>query len=336
MSRRRKGDPVGPTGVLVSTARPNTPRWLRDRRDGIGGSEAPAVLGLCPYRTPLDVWAEKTGRVPLGDDGPPSEAAYFGHVLETVVASEWMARQPAGRWRLVGCPGIAAHRDDRWRRCTVDRLVATADSPVPVALLECKTSGAGGSEWGSPDGPPVHALVQVQHSLAVLGYPSGWVAALVGGRGGFSFRSWLIERDDEFCALLVEAEREFWRSVETGVEPRARDRRDESAVRALYRHSHPGEVVTLPVEAADDLDEYDRAHLEESAARARKADARARLLQHLGEAENGLCPDTGRLVCSWRGAVRESLDAAALRENEPEIAAKYTRTTPVRTFRTHD
>jgi predicted phage-related endonuclease len=43
----------------------NTPeQWLADRRKCIGGSDIDAILGLSPYRTPVDVWAEKTGRSP--------------------------------------------------------------------------------------------------------------------------------------------------------------------------------------------------------------------------------------------------------------------------------
>ncbi len=30
--------------------------WLNERRKGIGGSDIGAILGLSPYRTPVDVW----------------------------------------------------------------------------------------------------------------------------------------------------------------------------------------------------------------------------------------------------------------------------------------
>ena len=37
--------------------------WLALRRGYIGGSDAAAVVGLSPYVTPYQVWAEKTGKV---------------------------------------------------------------------------------------------------------------------------------------------------------------------------------------------------------------------------------------------------------------------------------
>ena len=36
--------------------------WLKARRGGIGGSDVAACLGLNPWRTPVQVWEDKTGR----------------------------------------------------------------------------------------------------------------------------------------------------------------------------------------------------------------------------------------------------------------------------------
>jgi putative phage-type endonuclease len=36
-------------------------QWLAERRKGIGGSDAAAILGLNPYKTNIELWEEKTG-----------------------------------------------------------------------------------------------------------------------------------------------------------------------------------------------------------------------------------------------------------------------------------
>jgi len=36
-------------------------QWLELRRQGIGGSDAAAILGMNPWKSPMDVWLEKTG-----------------------------------------------------------------------------------------------------------------------------------------------------------------------------------------------------------------------------------------------------------------------------------
>lgn len=63
--------------------------WLEGRRTGIGGSDVAAVLGLNPWKTPLDVWNDKLG---LSEDKGMTEPAYWGTVLEDTVAKEFQLR----------------------------------------------------------------------------------------------------------------------------------------------------------------------------------------------------------------------------------------------------
>ena len=59
-----------------------------DRLTGLGGSDIGAILGLSPYKTPVNVWAEKTRRAE-----PVRETLQmrFGTFAEEFVASEYSA-----------------------------------------------------------------------------------------------------------------------------------------------------------------------------------------------------------------------------------------------------
>ena len=37
------------------------PEWLRERRHGIGASDAAALYGESPWQSPMSLWAEKRG-----------------------------------------------------------------------------------------------------------------------------------------------------------------------------------------------------------------------------------------------------------------------------------
>jgi len=50
--------------------------WLQERRKGIGGSDAAAVLGLSKWKTPYALWLKKTGQGT--DDGADSAAISTG------------------------------------------------------------------------------------------------------------------------------------------------------------------------------------------------------------------------------------------------------------------
>ena len=40
----------------------NNQDFTEERRHFIGGSDIGAILGLNPYKSPVDVWMEKTGK----------------------------------------------------------------------------------------------------------------------------------------------------------------------------------------------------------------------------------------------------------------------------------
>ena len=42
----------------VVKIRHNTPEWLEMRRTGIGASDAAAVLGISPFKTNVELWAQ--------------------------------------------------------------------------------------------------------------------------------------------------------------------------------------------------------------------------------------------------------------------------------------
>ena len=41
----------------------NRIEWLKARQKGIGGADVAAILGINPYRTPLDIYREKTTEI---------------------------------------------------------------------------------------------------------------------------------------------------------------------------------------------------------------------------------------------------------------------------------
>ncbi|NBW23303.1 MAG: hypothetical protein EBR82_86705 [Caulobacteraceae bacterium] len=56
-----------------------TPERMAERRKGIGASEVPAIVGLSPWATPMDVWLSKQeGHTPE----PETEAQRNGHRME--------------------------------------------------------------------------------------------------------------------------------------------------------------------------------------------------------------------------------------------------------------
>jgi len=72
--------------VLVDTAALSEAEWLAWRRQGIGGSDAAAILGISPWRTARDLYDDKLGSISAQDDSGIWVALEMGHLLEDLVA----------------------------------------------------------------------------------------------------------------------------------------------------------------------------------------------------------------------------------------------------------
>lgn len=210
---------------LVSTHDMSRDEWLGVRKQGIGSSDAAAAVGLNPYKSPLELWMDKTGRKspsPVSQDDEESPT-YWGTLLEPIVAAHYTKRT-GNRVRKVNA--VLQHRDPdkSWMLANIDREIVGVSE---VQILECKTAGINGARlW--KEGVPEYVQLQVQHQLAVTGKAAADVAVLLGGQQLDIHR---IARDGALIEQLIQLEREFWHYVETDTPPPADG--SESADRAL-------------------------------------------------------------------------------------------------------
>jgi putative phage-type endonuclease len=188
--------------------------WLSARRSGIGGSDIAAILGLSPWRTPLDVYRDKLE----GTEQPQTEAMRWGLLLEDIIAREYAYRAGV---RIQRVNSLIRSRDREWAIATLDRVVLPARGRARVTggelrgadgVLECKVVGpyAAGA-WGrgdDPDAVPLHCAAQCMWYLGITGLPWCDVAALIGGQRLIIRR---IERDEETISAMFARAETFWR-----------------------------------------------------------------------------------------------------------------------------
>jgi len=281
--------------------------WLELRRQGIGGSDAPIVLGLSRYKSPVGLWLEKTGQIVPEEAG---EAAYWGQKLEDIVAKEFMLRT-----------GMRVRQDNKMRNNTehpfmianLDRLIIGKHEG-----LECKTASAYRKDGWTDDNIPDAYYVQCQHYMAVTGYKTWHIACLIGGN---TFVHKAVARDEEFIAKLIEVEREFWDHVVNGTMP-AVDGSDACAdtLKSLYPESN-GKVVALSALAESYINQYESAKRDEDVAQERKQAAQHSLQEMLGENEIGQI--NGRTV-TWKSTkAPERFDGETFKKEFPDLYAKF-------------
>lgn len=204
-----------------------------DRGGFIGGSDIAAILGISRWRTPLSVWAEKTGQVPPDDsDNLPKK---LGRRLEEVVAELFMEKT-----------GLKVQRANERRvhpkyphfRAQIDRLIVGQDE-----LLECKTASPWmAKEWAEEEMPQEY-IAQVMWQLACSGRKRGHLAVLIGNQ---DFKTRVIERDPVLIAEMIKRANAFWEEfVVPKVMPSQISDRDAETLYALFPNAEPDSQVDL-------------------------------------------------------------------------------------------
>jgi putative phage-type endonuclease len=306
--------------VFANTNEMSHEEWLQARTRGIGGSDASVVLGLNKYKTPFELWLEKTGQV-LPEDSQ-SEAAYFGTLLEDLVAKEFEKR--SGK-KVRKRNAMFRHPEHEFILANIDRFIVGEK-----AILECKTASAFlAKEWEGNEIPEAY-IVQVQHYLGVLGpeYKKGYFAVLIGGQK-FIWKE--IERDDELIEMIFQAEIDFWNNHVLANQPPALDGSSaaEQFLKERYKEMDPNKVVQLGSSCKSKIEEYQS--LKETIAQLEEqAKAIENELKHeLKDAEIGYA---GNYEVQWKPRVSNRVDTQLLKEKFPDIYKQVLKTSTARYF----
>jgi putative phage-type endonuclease len=294
-----------------------------DRLGFIGSSDAAAVLGLSRWKTPLQIWAEKTGQV-VPEDISDEEAVRLGIELEDYVARRFM--RVTGK-KVMRPPNQQTehqvHPKYPFLTCVIDRRVVGED-----ALLECKTAGAWKAKEWKLDEVPQEYIIQVMHQLAVTGKQKGYIAALIGNQ---EFKWQEIKRDEILIADMVKREVSFWNDfIVPKIMPAFISCKDSGTIYELFDSPVPESVVVLGEEAnqlCDDIQamKKDLESLEGSIEQKRNV-----LKIMLKENEAGV---SSRYKITWKEQKANRLDSKALKDNAPEIYRQYAKESKTRVLK---
>lgn len=163
-------------------------------------SKAAAVLGLSPWRTPLELWHEMRG---TGEPQPTNNAMRRGHYLEPAILAWWRDQHPEVTdyaeqvWMPLG----------DWAGCTVDAAGTTGASVIVEAKSTASWKG-----WGKPgtDAIPPYYMAQVSFQLALTGADRCYVAAI----GPYlDFREYVVLSVPDAEAKVLAACKRFYDSL---------------------------------------------------------------------------------------------------------------------------
>ena len=194
--------------------------WLA-HREGIGASEAGAVCGH-GFKTPLQLWREKTGY-----DAPPdlsdNPRVQFGNAVEEPLRALFRVMYPS--YKLGFEPYTILRRDDKstFMFSTPDGWLLE-NSTGRIGLYESKSatllSAANFAEWKNQ--VPNGYYCQILHSMYVGDFDFAVLfAILLNKDNDAEIRAYWFEREEVEPDIkwLVQEETQFWNHVERRTMP---------------------------------------------------------------------------------------------------------------------
>lgn len=253
-------------------------RWLETRRNYICASDVPAILGVDPFRSALDVYLEKRG---LAAPREMTAAMEAGVELEEPVLA-WYGRRIGRDVRPNKLIHVAS--DLPWLACTPDGFLGD----VPVQLKCTGRTHAWDEEI------PEHVYAQVQAEMLCLGADQAVALALVSTYGGFALKSYEVGRDADLCRRIIASGRDMKiRLVEGDPPPPDGSRAAGDAIKALYPREMEAKVVSLDIEAAELTSQILYLDEQLKSLEKRRSELRQRIQMSLGDAECGVLPGGG-------------------------------------------
>lgn len=292
--------------------------WLQRRRQGIGGSDVACILGLNPWKTALDVWAEKVGLSETADN----EQMLWGRRLESAILEE-LADRLGERIQKPSDEELPMVGRLPWQLVSPDGLMGRV-------LIEIKTASEWAkNEWGEEgtDEVPIGYACQVLWGLNALDLDYGIIAVLIGGQ---ELRQYRIERNHDVEAALVARCQQFWLwNVCRRVAPRAVGL-DNQRLAKVY-----GQATRKLIDAPDGFDELAAELAVIRATDARRDEIEAAMKQAIGDA-GGL--DGNGWKATWNtecGRTRFDVDAAVKAGAiDPAVVARFSKQgDPIRKLR---
>lgn len=277
--------------------------WLAERKKGIGGSDASAILGLNPWATPYTLWADKTGRLP---DKPDNEAMRQGRDLEQYVAERFMEitdKKVRRKTQMLRNP------DYTFAHANVDRWVVGEN-----AGLECKTTSIMNLKRFRNGEFPETYYCQCMHYMAVTGADRWYLAVLILNQG---FHYFTIERDQDEINALMSAEKEFWQYVKTDTPPPLDGLpATTDALNTIYAEGISNQSPVELFGRGKIIDDYLSIKDKIKALEQEKETFEQILKQDLQENETGEC---GNYKINWKSQSRRTFDTGGFAQDHPEV-----------------
>lgn len=297
-----------------------TKKQLQERKHYIGGSDAGAIAGFCPYRSALDVYKDKTEDI-IEVDKPIH--MHWGTMLEPFVRAEF---ERIKETKVAVIEDTKIHPKHKCLAANIDGMLDNGE------LLEIKCTTFWGRKRFENNNFPLEYICQCAHYAAIYNAPVVHLAVFIGIDQPLQLYKY--ERDKEFEEKLISKELDFWyNNIVKGISPDPRNY--EEVVKTFNVKQNFAEDLNATIVANNDIEEtyYNLTDLVEKQKETEEAikENKAIIMKFLSNNER-LITKAGEQLCTWKFRHNNRFDTKTFKNNEPDLYSKYLKSNDCRTF----
>ncbi len=176
--------------------------WLEYRKNKIGSSDAPIILNISPWTSPLQLWERKIG---IAQEQKESAAMSRGKALEDEARCAFMMQK-----EIIVTPEVVQHETLDWCSASLDGL-----SSCHKYAVEIKCPGREDHLLAFQGIISEKYQAQLQHQLAVTGIDMIYYYSYDGHENVCI----QVRRNQEYIDKLIEEELKFYNCIITATPP---------------------------------------------------------------------------------------------------------------------
>lgn len=262
-----------------------TDEQRKNRVNGIGASDSPVIMGYSSYKTPYQLYLEKTGIITPEDE--VTDLQYWGNRIEPLIVQRFGEVNNVE----IEFPDTIYHPDYPFIFANLDGYIPSMDAVVEAKMANSFMR----KEWDSAyeDGIPLTYLIQIAKQVAVKNASKGFCAVLI---GGYEYMQFTYERDVELEKLILESDLKFWDCVQRRIEPEPISITD---CRLKYNNPKPDLMAEATFKAKQDYASLMNVKMELKRLSDKEEHYKMKLMQHMGNAEY-LVDLEGEILATWK------------------------------------
>lgn len=287
------------------------------RQKGIGGSDIAAILGVSPYKTPVDVYLDKINPIENENNINIHSPLYWGNQHEKPILKAYEIETG----NEVSTIKTVYDKENNFLFANVDGV--TKHHKV---IVEAKTSALK-KEWGEEgtNQIPKHYLCQVAHYASILDADYVDIPVLFFGNNFCLYR---YERNLELETIIKKRAIEFWQNnVMQHIAPEISNIND---AKRLYGVGNGNSIIANQecLEAIYSLREIKE---KESSLKKEKEENQIIVQKYLKE-NDSLLDFEANTIATWNSFESNRFDTSAFKKEQPCLYKKYIKKTQSRRF----